>query len=484
MADQIRQIPLVGKIPMIIFLLLLAIALIATFMMGRHNVPRFLGALGMASALGLLIFLVMEVWWNPFPDSTPHQTYLLIFLGLIPTFALITMSGHRLAYFGLALVAWLGTLGLINQIFYLYPVIGSLHQEVAAEQMDYETFASTTSAPRGAIVTLDWEATVSEFPHRPAVAYVPPAYFTSDVKLPVLVLLAGNPGAPEDWFGLGDLPATLDEYQRTHHGLAPIVVSVDGTGTRTQNPLCIDGPLGKVNTWLAVDVPAGIAAHFRVNPDQSTWTIGGLSYGGTCSLQIVTNNPSSYGAFLNFSGQKEPTIGSHKATVREFFGGSESAFAAVDPAHLLQKNKYPHLRGAFVAGRGDLASLSALKHLHKLSKEAEIDATLNTLPGSHSYQVWRAALKQHLPLAARAIDAQTTDARDIETRGFDFKRADTGGIDANRLDAKGLDTGGIHTNSLNTNRTNSNGLNSNRIDASGLYASGVETHANETSEET
>ncbi|MCI5825072.1 MAG: alpha/beta hydrolase-fold protein [Arcanobacterium sp.] len=404
MAEQIRQIPLVGKIPLIIFIVLLALSLLTAVVVARHGVFRFLAAFGAASTLGLLIFLVMEVWWNPFPDSTPLQTYLLIYLALIPTFAVLTMRGQRWVYLGIALVAWLGSLGLLNQVFYLYPVIGSLNQEVAAEQMDYQTFVATKSAPRGAIVTLDWEATASGFPHRPAVAYVPPAYFSSDVKLPVLVLLAGNPGSPEDWFGVGDVPATLDAYQRAHHGLSPIVVSVDGTGSRTQNPMCVDGPLGKVNTWLAVDVPAGIAAHFRVNPDQSTWTIGGLSYGGTCSLQIVTNNPTAYGAFMNFSGQKEPTIGSHKATVKEFFGGSEKAFAEIDPAHLLSKNSYPKMQGVFVAGRADLASVSALKHLYKLSREAQIDASLKIIPGAHSFQVWREALKENLPLAARAIE--------------------------------------------------------------------------------
>ncbi|WP_407812297.1 alpha/beta hydrolase-fold protein, partial [Staphylococcus aureus] len=89
--------------------------------------------------------------------------------------------------------------------------------------------------------------TVSGFSARDAEIYLPPAYFTNPrPELPVLVLLAGQPGAPEDWLQGGRLVQTMDTYAAAHSGLAPVVVVADGTGSELANPLCVDSQLGNV----------------------------------------------------------------------------------------------------------------------------------------------------------------------------------------------------------------------------------------------
>ncbi|MFC8936215.1 alpha/beta hydrolase-fold protein [Rhodococcus sp. NPDC057135] len=35
-------------------------------------------------------------------------------------------------------------------------------------------------------------------------------------------------------------------------------------------------------------------ANLQVNPDPRAWAIGGLSYGGTCALQLATNYPQIF----------------------------------------------------------------------------------------------------------------------------------------------------------------------------------------------
>src|SRR5699024_5921740 len=124
----------------------------------------------------------------------------------------------------------------------------------------------------------------------------------------------------------------------------------DATGSYTANPGCTDSPGSNVATYLLQDVPEQLQQKLKVDPDQQHWTIGGLSYGGTCALQIATNAPHAYGNFLDFSGELEPSIGStHEQTVTKLYEGSEAKFKAHNPADLLQKHehdgRYSHLSG-------------------------------------------------------------------------------------------------------------------------------------------
>ena len=206
------------------------------------------------------------------------------------------------------------------------------------------------------------------------------------------------------WFTDGQAAETADAYQQEHGGVSPIVVSVDATGSATGNPACVDGPDAAMHTYLSSDIPALLKDTFRVNPDQSTWTIGGLSYGGTCSLQVVTNSPEAYGSFLDFSGEPEPSLGNHDKTVNELFGGDEDAFKAINPADLLANAKgtdtYRGIAGRFVAGESDKMASTALPHLNDLARAAGMDTTYTELPGAHSYQVWRVALRENFEFVA------------------------------------------------------------------------------------
>jgi hypothetical protein len=54
--------------------------------------------------------------------------------------------------------------------------------------------------------------------------YLPPAYLGSvRARLPVLVLIPGQPGGPEDWLLAGRLAAVMDAFAAAHDGLAPVV---------------------------------------------------------------------------------------------------------------------------------------------------------------------------------------------------------------------------------------------------------------------
>ena len=397
---------------------LLACAVAAVQLAGGPRIGRrrLVVAVALAlAAVGTCVFS-LTVWPKPFPDVVPWWVYAGAGTGVFVAVC-AGLSWLPLRALGRRLQLWrkvvltlivlpaliLGYL-CINLEYQQYPTIGAFRRTPVAVQMTLEEFQQRDHAPTldgrevGALVT------VPAAPMRDAYAYVPPAYWQG-ATLPVMVLLSGSPGSPMGWFTDGQADDTADAYQAEHGGASPIVVGVDGTGSTTGNPACVDGPQLQMQTYLAEDIPVLIKETFRVNQDQHTWTIGGLSYGGTCSLQVVANAPESYGTFLDFSGEPEPSLGSHDKTVNELFDGDEEAFRAVNPASLLAEaagsDTYEGIAGRFVSGERDPMATKALPHLNYLAQQAGMRTEYTTLPGAHSYQVWRAALRDNFEFAAK-----------------------------------------------------------------------------------
>lgn len=234
----------------------------------------------------------------------------------------------------------------------------------------------------GALIQVDIPGTASRFPARAAWVYVPPAYLTSQrPRLPVLVLLGGQPGGPRDWVDGGSVARTLDAFAATHRGLAPVVVMPDALGGETANPLCIDSRLGAADTYLARDVPAWIRSTLHVDPSPTRWAVGGFSYGGTCALQLAVAHPDVFPTFVDVSGQRSPTLGDPATTIDRAFGGDAAAFAA---------------------GSRDTAARSDAAAVRDALTGAGATAAVTVLPGGHSWAVAGAALDRALPwLAAR-----------------------------------------------------------------------------------
>jgi len=383
----------------VIYAVVILAALVA---LRRPNRRTVWAAVGSLSVL-IVVAFALSVWPKPFPDIVPWTIYASGAAAAFVLFSALMQRGRRIVLALLSVPAIAAAYLAANLIYQQYPTVGSIKPAPVATPMSWDEFKATTSSPTldgrevGALVTMPAE------PMRDAVVYVPPAYWHG-ASLPVMVILAGNPGRPIDWFVTGQAAEALDDFQAGHDGVAPLVISADATGTETGNPACVDGPEYKVQTYLSKEIPEKLHQNFRVEPDQKKWTIAGLSYGGTCSLQIVTNSPQSYGTFLDFSGEPEPTLGNHQQTVDKLFDGNEDAFQAVNPATLLSDAagtpKYEGIAGRFVSGERDSTARNALPHLNDLARAAGMDTAYDTLPGAHSYAVWRVAFRQNLEFAA------------------------------------------------------------------------------------
>lgn len=379
----------------------------------RKHPARTRRALIVALILVGLVVFAFTVWPNPYPGEVPLTLLLSALSPIALLLFLCVIKGRRWVMAILLAIALASTYLVGNLSYRQVENLGAVMANPSVESMSYQEFQSLTSAPTrggreiGALVEIPFAGPESKFQARDALAYVPPAYWSDPhTDLPVLVLLPGTPGNPRVWFTSGDGVNTLDAYQRDHGGKSPIVISVDGTGSELGNPACVDGPKDKVQTYLSVDVPALIKQHFRVDQNQQHWTIGGLSYGGTCALTTVTNHPDAYGSFLNFSGEARPNNGSHASTVAELFGGSEEAFNMIDPAHILTKAAassaptFDHIAGWFISGADEPKTGAVLDHLAQLSRKAGMTVHAGVVPGGHDYQTWRAALAMTIDFVA------------------------------------------------------------------------------------
>jgi S-formylglutathione hydrolase FrmB len=182
--------------------------------------------------------------------------------------------------------------------------------------------------------------TASGFVAREADVYLPPAALSKrPPRLPVMIMLAGQPGSPDRFFEASGIVDMLNEYAAAHDGLAPIVVSPDQNGSAAHNSLCADTPVyGKAETYLTIDVTDWIKGHLPVSHSPSQWLIGGFSQGGTCSTQLGPAHPELYGHIFAADGELEPTDRTRENTIDRYFAGNVKDYERHVPTHIIAEH--------------------------------------------------------------------------------------------------------------------------------------------------
>lgn len=200
--------------------------------------------------------------------------------------------------------------------------------------------------------------TQSHFPARPAQIYYPPAALVENPPaLPFVLMMMGQPGDPEaKWIG-NALDAIADEHQ----GLAPIVLVVDQLSDPAKDPLCIDGKLGNVDTYITQDVIPWAKEHLHILPGRQYWTVAGYSAGGSCSLYYGAKYPETFGNVVSISGEQYPGSDVAADNLKLMFDGNAAAYEAVKPATIMAKNSYPDTAAYFSAGTADTVYLDAMQ---------------------------------------------------------------------------------------------------------------------------
>lgn len=193
---------------------------------------------------------------------------------------------------------------------------------------------------KGIIRSANIPNTLSNFKARTANLYLPPAALVKNPpKLPVMIMLAGQPGSPNHFFAASNISSMLDDYAKHHNGLAPIVVSPDQNGDSMNNSLCADTHVyGKAETYLTRDVPNWIRKHLPVSNDSSMWLIGGFSQGGTCATQLAPSHPHLFSVIYSAGGELEPTYKNRQETIKRYFDGNSASYEKHVPSKIMRKH--------------------------------------------------------------------------------------------------------------------------------------------------
>ncbi|WP_157000981.1 alpha/beta hydrolase [Agromyces laixinhei] len=303
-----------------------------------------------------------------------------------------------IAVLAIPLFAATAALG-VNAAYGLSPTLGSMFHISTADTIDppmpdpativdpteplYATWVPPADLPATGeigIVQGGVPSTMSGFAARPAQIYLPPAALVADApRLPLVIMMMGQPGDPDASF-IGDV---LDEFAAEHDGLAPIALVVDQLGDPSDDPLCLDSSLGKVESYVMLDVVPWAKQRLGVLQGRQYTTVAGYSNGGGCAAYFGAKYPDVFGNLLAVSPVEYPGAEHPDDVLAEVFDGNQVAYDMVKPANIMAaKAPYPDSVAVFTVGEGDSAFVGGTERLADAATAAAMQTTLFLVPGA------------------------------------------------------------------------------------------------------
>ena len=115
---------------------------------------------------------------------------------------------------------------------------------------------------------------------RQVYVYLPPQYFQAAYRayrFPVLELIHGQPGQPQDWITVVGVTHAFDHLLAEKLAQPAVLLMPDANGGRNISLQCLNQVGGPQDlTYLAVDLPAQITHILRVLPPGMAWGVAGL----------------------------------------------------------------------------------------------------------------------------------------------------------------------------------------------------------------
>jgi enterochelin esterase-like enzyme len=140
--------------------------------------------------------------------------------------------------------------------------------------------------------------------------YLPPQYFEfqyKNYKFPVIELIHGQPGEPQDWINVVGVQVTLDNLVNEGRAKPAVLVMPDANGGNTISLQCLNQVGGPQDlTYLAHDVPDAISHLLRVQRPGPGWGVAGYSEGGFCAANMALRFRYRFGAAASLSGYFVP----------------------------------------------------------------------------------------------------------------------------------------------------------------------------------
>lgn len=240
---------------------------------------------------------------------------------------------------------------------------------------------------------------------------LPPGYEQNpQQRYPVIFLLHGGHGEPNDWFleKKGQALKTLTQLYTTGKLPPSIIITPDGNdkrgSSRYWDPQYIDGPNGKVSTTIGSELVKVVQTRYRTLPSPNFWAMGGLSSGGWGALNVGLHNVNNFSILFSHSGYFQDKSGAINSPITYI-------------QHISPEAK-KRLRIYLDSGTSDIEEIKEAQDFTQVLERLKIAHSFRQFPGSHTWQYWR----EHLADSLTFVGEQFRSSRIASTtKDFKFK---------------------------------------------------------------
>jgi enterochelin esterase-like enzyme len=249
---------------------------------------------------------------------------------------------------------------------------------------------------------------------RTVYVYLPPAYFEQQYahyRFPVIELIHGQPGEPQDWINVVGIQVTLNYLIRHGYARPAVLVMPDANGGTQTSLQCLNQVRGPADlTYLAEDLPTQISRMLRVQPPGPAWGVAGFSEGGFCAVNMALRFRYRYGFAASMSGYFTPARNKLTNPTRlvDPFGGNKQLRAEntpIDEVHALAAGAHTPMFW-LGAGQGDPADVSTAEYFAQLLQLHQASVPVYVTPGSgHTMGTWHVEVPPMLIWMTRGLAA-------------------------------------------------------------------------------
>lgn len=243
-------------------------------------------------------------------------------------------------------------------------------------------------------------------------ALLPPAYFRSNKRYPVLYLLHGLFGHHDDWIMRTDLAEYAASYDM-------IIVTPEGNDSWYIDSATVPGD--KYESYFLQELIPDVDARYRTIKDRRARGVAGLSMGGYGALKYGLKYRDQFAFAGSLSGALDPANRSDerpgfawdilRPSLISAFGAPNSRARQVNDLHQIARNltaadisSLPYLY--FDCGLED-GFLATNRELADILVSKKIVHQYRQLPGGHNWEYWDRQVREVLRLYADLTHAVT-----------------------------------------------------------------------------
>ncbi len=239
-------------------------------------------------------------------------------------------------------------------------------------------FFDVRPVPHGTVEIRQYESKTTQSTHRIHV-YTPPGY-DKMARLPVLYLLHGADGEESVWTAFGKVNVILDNLLAEKKIQPMVVVMPNGYAYGWDSGVAADKQQADFEKLLIGDLIPWVQANYKVATDRKMRALAGLSRGGGQTLTIGMRHLETFSRLGVFSA-----------------GSNNPQEAFKDVVANLPKVKSQLDLLWMKAGNEDFA-LPGARRFHEFMDANSVTHTFLTMPGEHTWIVWRNCLNEFAPL--------------------------------------------------------------------------------------